>query len=147
MKRHGTGVRFPAPPSCFAPAQRLELRRTRSCENRVAGSGLPCIAKFCVALAKQNCEAGFLRIWKERSSRVCLSPTLKAQSDQRYVGITKNLKNRLSEHNAGKSPHTSKYAPWELVVAVCFADQQKAEAFEQYLKHGSGHAFANRHFW
>jgi hypothetical protein len=23
----------------------------------------------------------------------------------------------------------------------------KAEQFEKYLKHGSGHAFANRHFW
>jgi hypothetical protein len=38
-------------------------------------------------------------------------------------------------------------APWELVVAVYFADRQKAEAFERYLKHGSGHAFAKRHFW
>jgi predicted GIY-YIG superfamily endonuclease len=31
-------------------------------------------------------------------------------ADQRYVGITSDLKQRLAEHNAGKSPHTSKYA-------------------------------------
>lgn len=31
--------------------------------------------------------------------------------DQRYVGLTGDLKKRLAEHNAGKSPHTSKYVP------------------------------------
>lgn len=66
---------------------------------------------------------------------------------QRYIGLTDDLKRRVAEHNAGKSPHTSKHMPWELVVAVHFRDRAKAEAFERYLKHGSGHAFANRHFW
>ncbi|HHH76112.1 MAG TPA: GIY-YIG nuclease family protein [Phycisphaerae bacterium] len=74
---------------------------------------------------------------------------LRSQShpSQRYVGITSNLKQRLQDHNSGKSKYTSKYIPWELVVAVYFKDHAKARAFEQYLKHGSGHAFANRHFW
>ena len=67
--------------------------------------------------------------------------------DRRYVGLTNDLQERLREHNSGKSPHTSKYVPWELIVAVCFKDHDKAEAFERYLKHGSGHAFARRHFW
>ena len=67
--------------------------------------------------------------------------------DQRYVGLTTDLKKRLAEHNTGKSPHTSKYVPWELVVAIYFKGRPKAEAFERYLKQGSGHAFANRHFW
>ena len=67
--------------------------------------------------------------------------------DQRYVGLTSDLRARLAEHNAGRSPHTSKYVPWKLAVAVHFADSSKAHAFERYLKHGSGHAFARRHFW
>jgi hypothetical protein len=29
--------------------------------------------------------------------------------DGRYVGMTTDLKQRLKEHNAGKSPHTSKF--------------------------------------
>ena len=66
---------------------------------------------------------------------------------KRYVGLTNDLKRRLAEHNAGQSLHTCKYVPWELVVAVHFADAARARAFEKYLKHGSGHAFANRHFW
>ena len=67
--------------------------------------------------------------------------------DQRYVGLTVDFQSRLAEHNRGKSPYTSKYAPWRPVVVVRFDNDEKAEAFEKYLKHGSGHAFAKRHFW
>jgi predicted GIY-YIG superfamily endonuclease len=66
---------------------------------------------------------------------------------KRYLGLTDDLKRRLAEHNAGKSSHTAAYRPWEVVVALYFRDTAKAEAFEQYLKHGTGHAFAKRHFW
>ncbi len=66
---------------------------------------------------------------------------------QRYIGLTSNLKERLEAHNAGKSPHTSKFRPWRNVVAVRFDDDTKAVAFERYLKSGSGRAFANRHLW
>ena len=66
---------------------------------------------------------------------------------QRYVEVTSDLKQRLAEHNAGKSPHTSKYAPWKLVTYVAFSDAQKAEIFERYLKSGSGHAFAKKRLW
>ena len=74
---------------------------------------------------------------------------LRSVSDpaRRYVGITDNLDRRLAEHNAGESPHTAKHRPWEVVVSVRFADGAKADAFERYLKQGSGHAFAKRHFW
>lgn len=68
-------------------------------------------------------------------------------SGQRYVGITSDLKRRLQEHNAGKSSHTSKYLPWRLVTYIAFSDRTKAEAFERYLKSGSGHAFAAKRFW
>jgi hypothetical protein len=30
---------------------------------------------------------------------------------------------------------------------VAFSDEQKAEAFERYLKSGSGHAFATKRLW
>jgi predicted GIY-YIG superfamily endonuclease len=66
---------------------------------------------------------------------------------QRYVGLTSDLKHRLAEHNAGRSPHTSKYAPWKLVTYIAFSGEGKAEAFERYLKSGSGHAFAKKRLW
>jgi predicted GIY-YIG superfamily endonuclease len=67
--------------------------------------------------------------------------------DQRYVGVTSDLDVRLRTHNAGDSLHTSKYRPWELVTYVCFNDDQRAIAFERYLKSGSGRAFANKRLW
>ena len=67
--------------------------------------------------------------------------------EQRYIGVTHDFQARLAEHNAGKSPHTQKHKPWEAVIVLRFEDDAKADAFEAYLKHGSGHAFARRHFW
>ena len=66
---------------------------------------------------------------------------------QRYVGVTSNLRQRLLDHNAGKSPHTSKHVPWKLMTYVAFSDGFKADAFERYLKSGSGHAFAKNRLW
>ena len=66
--------------------------------------------------------------------------------ERRYIGFTNDLDARLAKHNAGGSPHTSKYRPWELETAVGFTDKIKAAAFEKYLKTGSGFAFAKKHF-
>lgn len=70
-----------------------------------------------------------------------------AHPGQRYVGLTTDLKARLDTHNAGGSPHTSKFKPWRLVTYMAFTDEKKAAAFERYLKSGSGHAFANKRLW
>ena len=66
---------------------------------------------------------------------------------QRYIGITENIDQRLSAHNEGRSPHTSRYKPWKLIFYACFSDDSKAAAFEKYLKSGSGRAFANKRLW
>lgn len=66
---------------------------------------------------------------------------------ERYVGQSDDLRARLADHNAGKSPHTAKFKPWRLVTYLGFTDPAKASAFERYLKSGSGHAFARRRLW
>ena len=63
-----------------------------------------------------------------------------------YVGRTDYLDVRVAEHNSGLSPHTSHHRPWRLVVFIQFGNFSKAEAFERYLKSGSGRSFAKRHF-
>ena len=68
-----------------------------------------------------------------------------AHPEQLYRGHTSDLKRRLQEHNAGKCAHTSKYAPWKLRFYVAFDQPELARRFEEYLKTGSGHAFAKRH--
>jgi predicted GIY-YIG superfamily endonuclease len=62
-----------------------------------------------------------------------------------YTGLSSDPAKRLTEHNAGKCTHTSKYRPWFIDVVIEFADERRAVAFERYLKSGSGVAFAQRH--
>lgn len=70
-----------------------------------------------------------------------------AVPEQRYVGITGNLDLRIEAHNAGRSTHTSKFRQWRLIVSVTFEEERAAEAFEKYLKSGSGMVFASKHLW
>jgi len=66
---------------------------------------------------------------------------------QRDIGHTSDIRTRLQEHNAGKCRHTAKLKPWKLKMYIAFETLEQAQHFERYLKSGSGHAFANRHFW
>jgi predicted GIY-YIG superfamily endonuclease len=68
-----------------------------------------------------------------------------AQPPRYYTGLTSDLHVRLDAHNAGRCPHTARGRPWRVDVIVKFADEARAVAFEQYLKSGSGQAFAQRH--
>ncbi|MCF8468144.1 MAG: GIY-YIG nuclease family protein [Sneathiella sp.] len=63
-----------------------------------------------------------------------------------YVGLTIDLNKRLAQHNNGGSIHTNKFKPWKIQTIIRFDDASKAEAFEKYLKSGSGRAFAKKHF-
>ena len=67
-----------------------------------------------------------------------------AEPDETYVGATSNLKQRIADHNAGRSVHTSKHMPWQLEFYAAFPDKQRAYEFEVYLKSHSGRAFANK---
>ncbi|MDD2871285.1 MAG: GIY-YIG nuclease family protein [Candidatus Gracilibacteria bacterium] len=65
-------------------------------------------------------------------------------NEQIYTGFSENLKQRLEEHNTGKSKHTQKYKPWELVFYSAFESKKIALDFEKYLKSASGIAFRNK---
>lgn len=69
-----------------------------------------------------------------------------ADMARRYVGLTANVAARLESHNAGQNRSTSQWRPWELDVCIEFRDPRLAKRFERYLKSGSGHSFAKRHF-
>jgi len=64
------------------------------------------------------------------------------------VGFTtKDIRERMDEHNRDLTRTTAPHIPWKMEVIISFADKQKAQEFETYLKNGSGYAFAKRHFW
>jgi putative endonuclease len=67
-----------------------------------------------------------------------------ANPEQEYVGASEYLKTRVADHNAGKSTHTAKYVPWELLWYCAFPDKHKALEFERYLKSHSGRAFSKK---
>ena len=67
--------------------------------------------------------------------------------EETYVGFTTDLDQRINDHNAGKSPHTSKFRPWKLKTYLAFSEKKGALAFEKYLKSHSGKAFALKRLW
>ena len=73
---------------------------------------------------------------------------LKSESNprQQYIGLTRDLRQRLQQHNDGTSAHTRKFRPWIAIVYFAFAQEKMAIAFEKYLKSASGRAFIKRHF-
>jgi len=66
--------------------------------------------------------------------------------ERRCIGVTSNVTARLEAHNAGQTPSTASGTPWAIDICIEFRTKQMALKFETYLKSGSGHAFANRHF-
>ena len=64
---------------------------------------------------------------------------------KKYVGMTEDVHARISKHNAGEVSSSSRWRPWELVTYIAVQPSEHAAKLEQYLKSGSGHAFAHRH--
>lgn len=71
----------------------------------------------------------------------------KSRPDQTYIASTSDLRARLVQRNAGKSIHTNKFTPWNLMANFALPDRLLAETFERYLKTGSGRACAATHFF
>jgi len=65
--------------------------------------------------------------------------------DRIYIGFSSvNMATRIDRHNAGSTPATARYVPWELAWHCTFPDKQKAMDFEACLKSGSGRAFLHK---
>ena len=50
---------------------------------------------------------------------------------RRYVGFTEDLRQRLSDHNAGYNPATAGARPWRVKGYVALGDKEAALAFER----------------
>lgn len=60
---------------------------------------------------------------------------LKSEKDGRYyIGITKNLGNRIKQHNGGFSGYTSGRGPFKLVYKEAYNTLSEAKRREYYLK-------------
>lgn len=55
-----------------------------------------------------------------------------------YIGYSANLKQRIVEHNSGKSAATKPYIPYRLIFYEAFLNEIDAKHREVYLKTGYG---------
>ena len=60
-----------------------------------------------------------------------------------YVGSTSNLKNRLRDHNSGRSKYTSKGKPWDLIYSKEFNNHTEALKLESQIKKRGARRFLN----
>jgi len=64
-----------------------------------------------------------------------------------YTGFTADLRQRLVDHYRGCNPATEDAKPWRLRRYFASETERTALEFEEYLKSGSGHAFARKRLW
>ncbi len=59
----------------------------------------------------------------------------------RYVGITKDLEDRLLRHNSGRNKSTSPFTPFKLVYSETYGSYEEARKREKFFKSGAGRKF------
>ena len=80
-------------------------------------------------------ESIFFEAGEKNESNVYLYFT-NANNTTLYIGVTNDLKRRISEHKSGlfKSAFTARYNLTKLVYFECYEDELTAIAREKYLK-------------
>ena len=63
---------------------------------------------------------------------------------EQYIGYTKDLKNRLKEHNQGLNLSTKRYAPWKLIYYEACLHKEDAKRRESYFKTSQGRRLLKR---
>lgn len=93
-------------------------------------------------------QAGrFTRLWRahQRFIMIVHVYVLESCKDGRfYIGITKDLKDRLKRHNSGRIQSTKSRLPFKIVYVEEYSDYVKARSREKFLKSGQGRIFLDR---
>ncbi|PIV42049.1 MAG: excinuclease ABC subunit C [Candidatus Nealsonbacteria bacterium CG_4_10_14_0_2_um_filter_40_15] len=63
---------------------------------------------------------------------------------KRYVGYTANLRERLKEHNAGKSFSTKPRLPFKLIYCEVCLNEEDARRRESFFKQTKGRRFITK---
>ena len=64
-----------------------------------------------------------------------------------YVGYTQDFEARMLRHQKGQVNYTRSRLPVEVVSVIAIPDKYIALRLENYLKTGSGRAFAKKHLF
>jgi len=66
------------------------------------------------------------------------------KNDELYIGFTKDLKQRIKQHNEGLNKSTRSYRPWKLVFYEAYINEKDAARREKYLKISQGSRLLKR---
>ena len=66
---------------------------------------------------------------------------IKNKNGRIYVGLTKNINQRLEDHNKGRVFSTKGYKPWNLLYSESCKNRIEARKREKSLKSGYGKEF------
>jgi predicted GIY-YIG superfamily endonuclease len=61
-----------------------------------------------------------------------------------YIGVTTDIKKRITAHNNSNVISTKKFKPWKLVYAELYTNKEDASGREKFLKSGSGWKYLNK---
>ncbi|PIP21324.1 MAG: excinuclease ABC subunit C [Candidatus Nealsonbacteria bacterium CG23_combo_of_CG06-09_8_20_14_all_40_13] len=62
-----------------------------------------------------------------------------------YIGYSKNIKQRIKDHNSGKGSQTTrKSRHWSLIYFEGYLNQNDAQNREKFLKGGSGYKYLKK---
>ena len=76
---------------------------------------------------------------------MCYVYVLQSDADEGlYIGFTHDLKQRLAQHQEGKSFSTSYRGPWRLIYYEAYLEEADAMGRERYLKSGGGRRFLSK---
>ncbi len=59
---------------------------------------------------------------------------LENKNSKIYVGYSSDLKQRLKDHNLGRSKFTSRFRPWKLVYYEAYFNEKDAKKREMQIK-------------
>jgi len=65
--------------------------------------------------------------------------------ERNYVGFTKDINNRLKQHNSGHTKSTKPYKPWKLLFFETYSTKIEAINREKFLKTGKGREFIKKY--
>lgn len=61
-----------------------------------------------------------------------------------YVGVSRDLKKRLKEHNDGLNQSTKSFRPWKIIHYEAYLNKRDADRREKYLKTSQGSRLLRR---
>ncbi len=51
-----------------------------------------------------------------------------------YIGFTKDIDKRITQHNNGETAYTKQFRPWKIIYYEAYSDKRDAEKRENQLK-------------